>query len=262
LNYYHFWVEGLIASCLVMFAAWIWQWKNDHPAIVDVVWSYLTAGLAVGWILLEVEASWTRKILVALPIALWGLRLGFHLHTRLKRDGSDGRYNAMSTAMGNWKPIGYFFFYQFQALGAFFLALSPYTALIGDPDDVRLIDGLALVLWVGAFFGESISDHQLSVFRMNPANKAKACDHGFWKYSRHPNYFFEWLLWIVWLMMAFGSSTWWISLAAALTMLILVTKITGIPYVEDQSIRSRGDAYIQYQKRTSPFIPWFPKFDS
>jgi steroid 5-alpha reductase family enzyme len=134
--------------------------------------------------------------------------------------------------------------------------------LTGDPDDVRLIDGLALVLWVGAFFGESISDHQLSVFRLDPANKAKVCDLGFWKYSRHPNYFFEWLLWIVWLMMAFGSSTWWISAAAAITMLILMTKITGIPFVEDQSIRSRGDAYIQYQKRTSPFIPWFPKLDS
>ena len=111
-----------------MFAAWIWQWKNDHPAIVDVVWSYLTTGFAVGWILLEVEVIWARKILVALPIALCGLRLGLHLQTRLKKDGSDGRYNAMSSAMGNWKPIGYLFFYQFQALGAFFLALSPYTA--------------------------------------------------------------------------------------------------------------------------------------
>ena len=116
------------------------------------------------------------------------------------------------------------------------------------------------MLWIAAFFGESIADHQLTRFRSDPSNKDKVCDTGLWKYSRHPNYFFEWLMWIVWLLMASGSSTWWVSGAAALAMFILITKITGIPYVEDQSIRSRGDLYRDYQQRTSSFIPWFPKF--
>ncbi len=242
-----------------MTIAWLWQWKHDHPAIVDVVWSYLTPALAVGWIFLEQDTLWTRKLLVAVPIAIWGIRLGTYLQNRLKNDGSDGRYNAMSEAMGKWKILGYFFFYQFQALGAFFLALSPYTALTGSPSEIRLIDLAALMLWITAFFGESIADHQLAQFRSDPSNKGKVCDTGLWKYSRHPNYFFEWLMWIVWLLMASGSSTWWLSGAAALIMFILVTKITGIPYVEDQSIRSRGDLYRDYQQRTSSFIPWFPK---
>ena len=100
-----------------MTIAWLWQWKHDHPAIVDVVWSYLTPALAVGWIFLEPETLWTRKLLVAVPIAIWGIRLGTYLQNRLKHDGSDGRYNAMSKAMGKWKTLGYFFFYQFQAMG-------------------------------------------------------------------------------------------------------------------------------------------------
>ena len=245
-----------------MTVAWLWQWKYDHPAIVDIVWSYLTPTLAVGWILSDPEALWNRKILISLPIAIWGIRLGTYLQNRLKNYGSDGRYNAMSAAMGKWKSIGYFFFYQFQAFGAFFLALSPYTALTGSPGQIRILDGIALMLWICAFYGESLADHQLSKFRSDPSNKGKVCDTGFWKYSRHPNYFFEWLLWIVWLLMAFGSSTWWISAITSLLMLLLVTKITGIPYVEDQSIRSRGDVYREYQQRTSPFIPWFPKLES
>ena len=259
MNHYLYWPEGLLIACSVMTIAWLWQWKHDHPAIVDVVWSYLTPALAVGWIFLEPETLWTRKLLVAVPIAIWGVRLGTYLQNRLKNDGSDGRYNAMSEAMGKWKTLGYFFFYQFQALGAFFLALSPYTALTGSPGEIRLIDLAALMLWIAAFFGESIADHQLARFRSDPSNKGKVCDTGLWKYSRHPNYFFEWLMWIVWLLMASGSSTWWVSGAAALAMFILVTKITGIPYVEDQSIRSRGDLYRDYQQRTSSFIPWFPK---
>ena len=133
MNHYLYWPEGLLIACSMMTIAWLWQWKHDHPAIVDVVWSYLTPALAVGWIFLEPETLWTRKLLVAVPIAIWGIRLGTYLQNRLKHDGSDGRYNAMSEAMGKWKTLGYFFFYQFQALGAFFLALSPYTALTGSP---------------------------------------------------------------------------------------------------------------------------------
>ena len=72
-----------------MTTAWLWQWKHDHPAVVDVVWSYLTPALAVGWIFLEPETLWTRKLLVAVPIAIWGIRLGTYLQNRLKHDGSD-----------------------------------------------------------------------------------------------------------------------------------------------------------------------------
>ena len=105
MNHYLYWPEGLLIACSVMTIAWLWQWKHDHPAIVDVVWSYLTPALAVGWIFLEPETLWTRKLLVAVTIAIWGIRLGTYLQNRLKHDGSDGRYNAMSEAMGKWKAL-------------------------------------------------------------------------------------------------------------------------------------------------------------
>jgi steroid 5-alpha reductase family enzyme len=85
------------------------------------------------------------------------------------------------------------------------------------------------------------------------------CNTGLWRYSRHPNYFFEWLIWIAWFLMALGGDDWWVSLACAVAMYLLVTRFTGIPHVEAQSLRSRGDRYREYQETTSAFFLLPPK---
>ena len=107
--------------------------------------------------------------------------------------------------------------------------------------------------------GETLADLQLSRHRADTANKGKTCRTGLWRYSRHPNYFFEWLHWWSYVFLGLGSVWWYLAPSAAVFMLFLLFFVTGIPYTEQRSIASRGQDYIDYQKETSVFIPWFPK---
>jgi steroid 5-alpha reductase family enzyme len=117
-----------------------------------------------------------------------------------------------------------------------------------------------LAIGVLSIAGESLADWQLSRFRSQAANRGQVCNHGLWRYSRHPNYFFEWLHW--WAYVCFAISNWpWgcLTLLGPLTMWYLITRVTGIPPTEAQSLKSRGEAYRRYQQTTSPFFPWFPR---
>ncbi|MGH8164637.1 MAG: DUF1295 domain-containing protein, partial [Rhodanobacteraceae bacterium] len=108
-------------------------------------------------------------------------------------------------------------------------------------------------------FGETIADRQLARFRANPANDGKTCREGLWRYSRHPNYFFEWLHWFAYVALAIGSPLWWLALAGPVVMFVFLRFISGIPYTEAQALRTRGDDYRAYQHDTSMLFPWFPK---
>jgi len=104
-----------------------------------------------------------------------------------------------------------------------------------------------------------MADQQLARFRADPSNKGQVCDVGLWHYSRHPNYFFEWLHWFSYPLIAFGTPLSWIAWLGPVVMLIFLYRITGIPYTEKQALKSRGDAYRRYQETTSPFVPWKKK---
>ena len=106
---------------------------------------------------------------------------------------------------------------------------------------------------------EALADLQLKRFRADPANRGKVCDVGLWRWSRHPNYFFEWLHWFAYVLLAVGSPVWYLTLIGPVLMLVSLLWVTGIPFVEAQSLRSRGDAYRDYQRRTSPFVPLPPR---
>ena len=120
-------------------------------------------------------------------------------------------------------------------------------------------DQAALALFVLSLLGETLADAQLAAFKRNPANKGKVCDRGLWSVSRHPNYFFVWLTWVSFALFALPATWGWLGLIAPAAILYLLLFVTGIPLTEEQSIRSRGDAYRAYQRRVSAFVPWFPK---
>ena len=113
-------------------------------------------------------------------------------------------------------------------------------------------------LFVLSVIGESIADAQLRRFRADPANRGKVLQSGLWRSSRHPNYFFEWLVWVAWLVIALASPYGWIAGYCPLLMLWFLYKVTGIPATEEQSLKSKGEAYREYQRTTSAFIPWWP----
>jgi steroid 5-alpha reductase family enzyme len=139
------------------------------------------------------------------------------------------------------------------------LSIPIALACANPAPGIGLFEVAGVLLWLVAIGGESIADMQLALFKSHPAAKGRVCDIGLWKYSRHPNYFFEWLVWIAYFVFALGSPWSWVGLASPLLMLYFLTCVTGIPPAEARSLATRGDAYRAYQRRTSPFIPWIPK---
>ena len=114
-------------------------------------------------------------------------------------------------------------------------------------------------LWLLALGGEALADAQLAAFKRDSANKGRVCAVGLWRFSRHPNYFFEWLIWVAFFVFALGSPRGWVAIIGPASILYLLLRVTGIPLTEEQALRSKGDAYRRYQQTTSAFIPWFPK---
>jgi len=146
-----------------------------------------------------------------------------------------------------------------QAFWAVLFAI-PFLVVVGNESP-----GLSLWDWLGALVvllamtGETVADAQLARFRADPANKGRTCRSGLWRYSRHPNYFFEWLHWFGYIFLAIGSSYWWVAIWGPVLMILFLLFVTGIPHTEKQAIVSRGEDYVRYQKETSMFIPWLPR---
>lgn len=120
-------------------------------------------------------------------------------------------------------------------------------------------DWLGVAIWVLALGGESLADRQLARFRRDPANRGGVCQQGLWRYSRHPNYFFEWLHWWAYVAMGLAGPFGWVTLAGPAVMLFFLLKVTGVPPTEARALESRGEAYRAYQRTTNAFFPGPPR---
>ena len=146
-----------------------------------------------------------------------------------------------------------------QAISNIMLSI-PYLIIATNPDPhMNLLEYTGAVLWLLSIIGEGLSDWQLKQFKKDPANKGKVCEKGLWHYSRHPNYFFQLMIWISVFIFALSSPYGWVAIICPLSIGYLIFKVTGIPMTEEQSIRSKGELYKEYQRTTSVFIPWFKK---
>jgi steroid 5-alpha reductase family enzyme len=253
--------QALVLVVSVMAMIWALSLKMKNAGIVDIAWAGLflfVAGLyaAVG------DGYSDRKILFAGMVAVWSARLAIYLYLRVigHHPKEDARYAKMRENWGARAEGRFFYFFKLQ--GVMIVLLSVPFALIcmNSEPKLSLLELLASALWLIALTGESFSDRQLDHFKHR--HPGKTCNVGFWKYSRHPNYFFEWLTWCSYFLFALASPYGWISIFCPILMYYVLTQVTGIPLAEEQSLKSRGDEYRNYQKKTSAFFPWFPKNDS
>jgi steroid 5-alpha reductase family enzyme len=152
-----------------------------------------------------------------------------------------------------------FLFFQVQALWAVMFALPVAAASLAPRPGLDAWDAAGLVVWLAAIGGEWLADRQLARFRADPANRGRVCRDGLWRWSRHPNYFFEWLHWPAYVLIGVGSAYWWVTLAGVVVMYVFLNYVTGVPFTEQQALRSRGEAYREYQRSTSRFFPLPPK---
>lgn len=253
----------LLLDVVIMAVCWLIVTYNQRAGLVDVAWSFciaLNVMIAAFWL---DTAPLSVRIFIGCASSIWFLRLSWHLLRRYWHESEeDRRYANMRRAMGQFKHLGFLAFFMFQA-GLAILFSYPMLSLLSTTvikwsewTHWALI--AAAIMMLLAFIGESTADQQLYRFKQKPEHHGKTMDQGLWKYSRHPNYFFEWLHWFAYpiLGLAAGQYLLWIY---PLLMWAFLYYITGIPFSEQQALRHRGQNYRDYQQRTSMFIPWQPK---
>ena len=238
--------------------AWWLQLKTKNGGLVDAVWAITLGGLASLYALTGTAPLETRLVLAVMGGA-WGLRLGWHLWVRNWGKPEDFRYAQFRKDWGAAVNVKMFWFFQFQNIFTLLLSASAFIVVAYRPDAAPLwAYPLAAIIWLISVVGEGMADAQMEAFRRNPANKGKVCREGLWRYSRHPNYFFESVFWFSFLPLAIGAPYGWVTLGAPLVMAFLLTQLSGMPLLEKEMM-ARKPGYADYVRTTSALIPWPPK---
>ena len=249
---------GLAAT---MTAAWAVQRRTGNSGWIDAFWTFgvgafaailsLVGGVGAG-------LPW-RQVLVAILAALWSLRLGAHIVARTRRASDDPRYRQLMKDWGDKAPLRLWQFLQAQAAVGAVLVVAVALAARSPSPSVRVQDVLGFALLAGALWGESVADRQLARFKQDPANRGGLCDQGLWSRSRHPNYFFEWLIWLAYPIIAIdltgGDLAGWLAVLAPMIMFWTLRYASGVPPLEEHMMRTRPEAFARYQAKTPVFFP-------
>jgi steroid 5-alpha reductase family enzyme len=250
-----------VAVCAALqLALWLRQTRTRDATAVDAGWAgslvllgLLYAALAGG--------STAHRLLAGAVIALENLRVMLLVVRRARReDGEDKRYRELRRrwAEKGREQLSFFVFYQAQGLLAAILSV-PILLAASDEDALGPLAWAGAALWLVAAALERTADRQLEQFKARDDTEGEVMKEGLWRYSRHPNYFFQWLTWIAYALIALEAPYGWLGLTAPAIMLYLILFVTGVPAAEESSLRSRGEKFRRYQRETSAFVPWFPK---
>lgn len=249
-----------------MMAAWGFQRSWNNAGWVDVFWTFATGLAGVSgalWLWSADVAVPSRQAAAVTLAAFWATRLGLHLRARVLTRPEDARYAGFRRDWGERFQSRLFLFLQIQAVVAWPLAVAVMIAARNPAPGVRMTDLAALAVGAAAILGEATADRQLARFVLDPDNRVRVCDTGLWAWSRHPNYFFEFLGWCAWPLFAFNLAwPWfWLTPLAPALMYWMLAHVSGIPPLEQVMLASRGDAWRAYKSRTSAFFPLPPRHE-
>jgi steroid 5-alpha reductase family enzyme len=262
MSHWELWLLGWALSALLLLALYLVQRRTRDATAVDAGWAGSLVLCAVLYAVLG-PGEPEQRLLIAIPVALENGRIASLVRNRLGR-GEDSRYRELRR---RWHERGreqltFGIFYQAQAFVAAVLSVPALLACFNRDGSIAAVQWAGLALFVVAFVLEATADRQLAAFRADPANRGGVMRGGLWRYSRHPNYFFQTLTWVAYALIALPAPWGWLAFLAPALILYLVLFVTGLPPAEESSLRSRGDAYRRYQRETSAFVPWFPKRSS
>jgi steroid 5-alpha reductase family enzyme len=255
----HLFLINLLAAAGLMSIGWVFSLIKKDVTIADSLWGL--GFVLIAWLtFFRTDGFLLRKILITGLVTVWGLRLFIHLSTRHRGKGEDPRYGQWRKKHGQafW-IVSLFKVFLVQALFQWLIAMGVQYGQISDtPAYLTLLDVLGFLIGTIGIIIESFADLQLKQFLSDPANKGKIMNQKLWKYSRHPNYFGETMIWwgIFVIVLATPWGFWTIVSPLLITYTLL--KLTGVTLMEETQF---GDnpAYRQYIRETSAFIPWFPK---
>lgn len=259
-----------------VFAAFnLWQWLPWLSVFFALLWllhlricnaSLADVGfcLAFGLVVLACgifsSGEPVRRAVISAMGLLYAVRLGSYLFNyRVWNVREDPRYQTIRRMLANWESVGMFVYFQIQVPACLFFAGLLCWVMNHPADGIRWWDSLGVVIFLVAVIGEALADWQLKTFRQDPLNKGKTLQSGLWRYSRHPNYFFESLHWCAYVPLAIGLPWFWLAVIWPSLMMSSLLWVTGVPWAEAQALVSREDSYREYQRTTSLFFPWFPR---
>jgi steroid 5-alpha reductase family enzyme len=254
----HLLLIALAVAAAAFALVWFLSVRINNYGFLDAIWSLSVAILAPIYAALGNGDTLRRVVFTVVGVA-WSLRLGLYILIRVWRHhpAEDKRYR---TLRGKWPGPGRFLlFFELQAVIAVVFSVPFLLAALNPRPNLGVLEITGLALAIAATIGEATADWQAQRFKKNPANASSVVNVGLWRYSRHPNYFFESLVWWGFSIAALDSPYGWVTIVCPLMMLYLLLQVTGIPLTEKHSLESRGEAYREYQRTTSRFIPWFPK---
>jgi len=253
-------VTLLVTLCVVlslMVTLWIVSLRIRDASIVDIFWG---VGFAIiAWTSHALMPQPTgRSWLIVVMTTMWGGRLAVHLARRNLGHGEDYRYRAMRAAHGPRFPfVSLVTVFLLQGVLMWIVSLPLQVAQRpGANSGLGWLDALGLLLWATGLCFEAVADAQLARFKRSASERGQVMDHGLWRYSRHPNYFGDFLVWWGFGVMALATGAWW-ALAGPLVMSVLLLKVSGVAMLE-RTIADRRPAYRDYVRRTSAFFPWPP----
>jgi steroid 5-alpha reductase family enzyme len=244
--------SGLLITSLLLLLTWTVSLFKHDVSIVDSTWSLMFLGMALVYALLPGELSARGTLMLVLVVA-WALRLSVYITWRNWGEGEDRRYQAMRR---NHQP-GFTFkslylVFGLQGLLAWFISLPLLAAATGAAP-LGMLDAVAVLVWATGFAFESIADAQLAAFKARAGNRGKVLDTGLWRYTRHPNYFGECLIWWGFYLLALAAGGWW-ALPAPLLMTFLLLRVSGVALLE-RDISERRPTYRDYARTTNAFLP-------
>lgn len=241
----------------VFTAAWAWCVKLKNFSPVDAFWASCI-GLT-SFLFLFAGTPNPKQITAAILIGIWSARLGYHLAKRIAKHHpeEDTRYRKLRESWQGKTNQKFLLLFLANAVLVFLLAL-PFHLIAADPNPAFGPFSIAgAIVTIIGLAGEIIADKQMAAFKATDPDPKSVCRKGLWKYSRHPNYFFESVIWAGFFIFALGAPWGWATIYAPAIITFLLLKVTGIPPTEASALKRKGDAYREYQRTTSAFIPKF-----
>jgi steroid 5-alpha reductase family enzyme len=259
MTFFQIYFQALLVIIGLMSILWIISVRIKNVSIVDLFWGFGFV-LANGFYFISTDGFLPRKIILLILVSVWGLRLSVYLAWRNIGKGEDYRYQQFRRKYGENRYWWISFFQTFLLQGILMWLISApllgaqYYGLINS---LGIFDYAGIILWITGFIFEAGGDYQLARFKADPSNKGKVLSSGFWRYTRHPNYFGDSAVWwgYGFFCLAAGSV---IPVLGSLLMTALIIKVSGVALLE-KNLKEKRPEYRAYIQRTSAFLPWFPK---
>lgn len=245
-----------MVSAFIQAWMWIQQERTKNATSVDVVWALNIGLIALFYGIAFDRASIESRILVLTLPTLWALRLSYHLY-RDRVEGAkpeDSRYAQLRRSWGQQASLNFFILYQVQAFLSCLFSI-PFLCMLSieSPHFLQIV--FSFLIWALAIYGESLADLQLKKFKESQPPAGLLCRRGLWSISRHPNYFFEWLVWWAYVVASPSLTRMSISLIGPALMLFLLFRVTGIPLLEERALKNKKEDFLKYKSEVPMFFP-------